>query len=185
MIGALFGMETLIPIAYFLLVFGVGLIGMGSFVVESGSMEPSIRIGSLVYVDQSFDAKEIAPDEVIAFKIDGANAQACTHRVVTNDIESQIVRTKGDSNKEIDATPIPYTDIIGRVVLSIPYLGYLSYFVSKNQVCFLCVYVAILSCTSLLYCFISKKCKGVHSRERRSTYGIKESCFMQRNGIAR
>ena len=46
-----------------------------------------------------------------------------THRVVKNNVVSGTFRTKGDANEKEDPTPVPYENYIGRVALSIPYIG--------------------------------------------------------------
>ncbi len=174
-VGSVLVFEVLLPVVYLAVVFGGCLFGISTYVIESGSMEPSIQVGSLVYVDNDLEASELAPDEVIAFRVDGANAEVCTHRIIANDIESQAVSTKGDNNKEIDATPIPYANIIGRVVYRIPYLGFIAYFVSSYRIVIFFAYVLILVSTFLLYRSISKR-KSDYGKRRRNTYGIKQYC---------
>lgn len=180
LVGIVLLLEALLPALYLAIVFGGEPFGVSTYVVESGSMEPRIQVGSLVYVDRSFEAERAAPDEVIAFEIDGANAEVCTHRIVANDIESRSVRTKGDSNKEIDATPIPYTSIIGRVVLSIPHLGFIAYRVSEYRLVVVIAYVLILAATLLVHRSIQRKRKRTFGLRRRNTYGIKDQCREQR-----
>lgn len=176
LLGVLFVIETLIPAVYLAIVFGGGLFGLSTYVIESGSMEPVIKTGSLVYVERDVDAKSIAPGEVIAFKIDGASADVCTHRIVSNDVESRTIRTKGDSNKEIDATPIPYSSIIGRVVFSIPYLGFVAYLVTDLRAYIFLSYVIVLIATFAAHRFvIEQETKDIRSR-RMNTYGIKRYC---------
>ena len=163
-VGSVLVFEVLLPVVYLAVVFGGCLFGISTYVIESGSM-----------VDNDLEASELAPDEVIAFRVDGANAEVCTHRIIANDIESQAVSTKGDNNKEIDATPIPYANIIGRVVYRIPYLGFIAYFVSSCRIVIFFAYVLILASTFLLYRSISKK-KTDYGKRRRNTYGIKQYC---------
>lgn len=172
-VGAMIGLEVLLSALYVMLVFGGGLFGIAAYAIESGSMSPSMSIGALVYVDENVRASEIAPGEIVAFKIDGANTEVCTHRVVANDIESQSICTKGDSNKEIDATPIPYASIVGRVVISIPYMGFIARIISSNRFVVVGVYGGILIVTSALYCLVDRSVKQKRYSKRGNTYGIK------------
>lgn len=95
------------------------LAGYEIFNVESGSMEPDIPAGSVVYVRDA-DPAEIQPEEVIAFTREG---QQIVHRVTENWIvEGQFV-TKGDANPIEDLANVPYSDFIGRVTYHIPFLG--------------------------------------------------------------
>lgn len=90
--------------------------GYKSFVVLSGSMEPSIRIGDLVVVHQQI---EYLPHDVITFNSE--NGHIVTHRVVSNNGGSIV--TKGDANRTEDDGLIEPRSIIGRVVFSVPQAG--------------------------------------------------------------
>ena len=46
-----------------------------------------------------------------------------THRVVANDPQSKELETKGDANNGMDILPVPYGEVIGKVVFSVPLLG--------------------------------------------------------------
>ncbi|MCL4367353.1 signal peptidase I, partial [Patescibacteria group bacterium] len=89
------------------------------FVVQSGSMEPAIKTGSLVVVKPS---ENYLPDDVITFK-DGNNT--VTHRLMKVDYNDGIVyQTKGDANNTPDLQQIRADKVIGKVIFNIPFLGY-------------------------------------------------------------
>jgi len=92
-------------------------------IVQSGSMEPAIRTGSVVAVKP--EARYKAGD-VITFGDKGKD-KTTTHRIV--DIEVVTGKTyfitKGDANKTEDASKVPEEKVIGKVQASIPYAGYL------------------------------------------------------------
>ena len=94
-------------------------LGYEVFNVETGSMEPAIPVGSVVYVE-AVEPRAVDPGEVIAFYSNGA---VITHRVVMNQYFYEEFVTKGDANDKEDINPIPYTDLIGRVKYHIPVLG--------------------------------------------------------------
>ena len=96
--------------------------GIQSYVVVSGSMEPSIPVGSLVYV-KGCDPQNIAPGEVIMFYKTRQADVTVTHRVVENHPEDGELITKGDANPSNDVFPVPYNNILGIVLLHIPVLG--------------------------------------------------------------
>jgi len=90
--------------------------------VLSGSMEPAIKTGSLVVIKPK---EEYRIGEVITFQFKGKNP--ITHRIVDIEIvdgKPQYI-TKGDANKSPDARKVKKEEVIGRVLFSIPYLGYL------------------------------------------------------------
>jgi len=98
--------------------------------VLSGSMEPAIKTGSIV-VSKSFNDYKIG--EVITFKNDGGGDIPTTHRIVEMEVAKgvPIYTTKGDANNAADGKRIYKKQIIGKVVLNIPFLGYAINFVKK------------------------------------------------------
>ena len=96
--------------------------GFQIYNVISGSMEPAIPTGSLVYV-RSVDPGDVEEDDVIAFYSSVDTGAIVTHRVVENHKVSGEFITKGDANEENDPLPVEYDYLLGEVSLSIPYLG--------------------------------------------------------------
>ena len=54
-----------------------------------------------------------------------------THRVVEIDSETQRFTTKGDANDAVDGSPVHFNNLIGKPVFCIPYLGYVSNFLTN------------------------------------------------------
>ena len=96
-------------------------VGISSYTVLTGSMEPAVPVGSLVYA-KAADPASLSIGDIIVF-YDGRDTIPVTHRVVENQADSNQVITKGDANTSNDIAPIPYNNIIGKVVLCVPYLG--------------------------------------------------------------
>lgn len=99
-----------------------GVFGFHMFHVISGSMEPTIKVGSLIYVHEG-QPEEIEEDDIIAFYSSVEDGSIITHRAVKNNVVSGTFTTKGDANDGEDPTPVPYDNYIGKVVLTIPYVG--------------------------------------------------------------
>jgi signal peptidase len=98
--------------------------GIRAFHVETGSMTPTIPVGSLVVVRHQ---DGYAVNDVITFRLEN-NAEAfVTHRVASieqdDDINKLLYETKGDANKTVDPEKVPITRVVGRVVWHAPYLG--------------------------------------------------------------
>ena len=93
-------------------------------IVQSGSMEPAIPTGSLVLVKAE---ERYQTDDVITFTTRGVSDVPTTHRVVRDALQAGdlVYYTKGDANNDIDPEPVRPENIIGKVVFSVPYLGYL------------------------------------------------------------
>jgi signal peptidase len=88
-------------------------------------MEPSIKTGSVVFI-KYLPAERIAVGDIINFQ----NGKSITHRVVEVKKEGNeyIFITKGDTNNSSDINPVGASQVQGKVIFSIPYLGYLSFF---------------------------------------------------------
>ncbi len=95
------------------------LLGYEVYVVISGSMEPAIPLGSALYMEAAAP-EDVAAGDVIAFYDRGA---VITHRVVENHVVEGEFITKGDANAENDMTPVAYGNLIGRMAVSVPFLG--------------------------------------------------------------
>ena len=96
-----------------------------SYIVQSGSMEPAIGTGSVVFV-ADVPADTITEGDVITFS-DSRAGPTTTHRVVEKyQGETSIrFRTKGDANENLDPEPVYRDEIVGVVTLSVPLAGYL------------------------------------------------------------
>lgn len=122
-----------------------GVVGADhTYVVKSGSMEPAIQTGSVVYV-KSVPAEDIQEGDVITFA-DSRTGPPTTHRVIDKRGSGDSLRfiTKGDANEEADVEPVYPDQIIGVVMFSIPYLGYAVEFMSTKLGWFLFVVIPVL-----------------------------------------
>lgn len=91
-------------------------------IVQSGSMEPAIPTGAVVIVKPT-DRYQI--DDVVTFG--DKDKIPTTHRIISERIDSGRYRftTQGDANEDPDIAEISDKDIIGKVVLHLPFLGYI------------------------------------------------------------
>ena len=108
-------------------------VGIQSYVVVSGSMEPSIPVGSLAYAKPVEPATLQTGDVIVFYSTNAVSdgtgqggAIPITHRVVENHTEESEIITKGDANESVDIYPAAYANILGKVFAHIPKLGYLA-----------------------------------------------------------
>ena len=98
--------------------------------VISGSMEPKIKMGSVVVVKPADDYKI---GDVITFGTISKTKSPTTHRI--NDIRvidgKPIYITKGDVNNAPDTRQVQKKDVIGKVLFDVPYVGYAVDFAKK------------------------------------------------------
>jgi len=112
-----------------------GLLGhsIRAFTVTSGSMEPTLHVGSVVFT-KSTDS--INNGDVISFKVNGDKDNIVTHRVLAqqfDEFNNPYYLTAGDSNEEVDRWQVQPSHIIGKEFFTVPYLGYFANFVKTPK----------------------------------------------------
>lgn len=127
---------------------GVRLIGLTPYAVLSGSMEPELHVGSLVYV-RGVDPFELEEGDVVTFMLD--EDTLATHRIVEvvpdeGDPEVVRFRTKGDANEAADGSLVHCKNVVGEAVFSVPCLGYVADLVQGPPGC----YLAVAACAVLV-----------------------------------
>ena len=100
-----------------------------SYVVLSGSMEPAIKVGSIVVVSEATSGS-IEEGDIITYKDSSwtqENPSLTTHRVVNIETEQSkaYFETKGDANEDPDPSLVSENRVVGRVMFSIPFIGYI------------------------------------------------------------
>ena len=100
------------------------LFGVKVKAVVSGSMEPEIPVGSIVYV---VPTQQVVVGDVVTYKT--KTDVYVTHKVIY--AEDGVLQTQGTANDVADA-PITADSILGKVRLHIPLLGYVVLFVSSG-----------------------------------------------------
>ena len=102
------------------------------YTVISGSMEPEIPVGSLVYVEGA-QPEDMEVGDVVAF-YGGRDANAIiTHRVVENRLIMGEFITKGDANQTNDMNPVDYDNFIGKVEWSLPEVGVIAQILTGRE----------------------------------------------------
>ena len=99
-------------------------------VVKSGSMEPYIKTGGIVVIRPE---GTYSIGDVVTFGKDTKTQIPTTHRIVNINGTGPLrtFTTKGDANEEADPVVTRLSDISGKVVLTMPYLGYILDFAKK------------------------------------------------------
>lgn len=106
-------------ICFILLSARMSLWGLRSYTVVTGSMAPAISAHSLIFTFPSSYGK----GDIITFQ--RANITV-THRII--DIKNDLFVTKGDANKTADTQPVRKSDIVGKTIIIIPFLGKIATF---------------------------------------------------------
>jgi len=99
------------------------LFGIKMYSVLSGSMEPVLSVGDLIYV-VPVNPEKIEEGDVISFVLN-EELLVATHRVTAVDTENMRFTTKGDANNTEDAGTVLFGNVIGVEKFSLPKVGYL------------------------------------------------------------
>lgn len=104
-----------------------------SYVVLSGSMEPTISTGDAVLVAEQ-SPESIERGDIITFATED-EATPTTHRVVEiiQTDEGREFVTKGDANENRDPQQVSDRNIIGTLAFSIPFIGYVIKFAGTQM----------------------------------------------------
>ncbi len=117
------------------------------YTVQSGSMEPTIRTGSIVLVKPE---RGYTVGDVITSKFINFPNQTFTHRIKSAKIiEGKIFyETKGDANQAPEPQLTPSENVLGKVMLSFPLLGYPVAF-AKTQAGL--IFLIVIPATLIIY----------------------------------
>lgn len=117
------------------------------FIILSGSMSPSIPTGSVVLVQpqQTYDI-----GDVVTFRGSGDQKTFVTHRIIGVEQGQGGLSyiTQGDANRAPDGGNIPREAIQGKVVLTLPYIGYFVQYIKTPQGF---IFLVIVPATILIY----------------------------------
>lgn len=90
-------------------------------VVISGSMEPAIPAGALIFIKRA-DFQDLTVGDVITYRLKAGETRV-THRIIEKNTGSRSFVTKGDANDTADGAAVDYARVEGKVMWSLPRLG--------------------------------------------------------------
>lgn len=131
------------------------LAGYKLVVIETGSMEPILHVGSLCYVKE---ASIIHENDIVTYFTGEDNDVLVTHRVIGINMDGTY-RLKGDNSNMEDKNRVTDENIMGVTKFNVPYMGYLVQFLATVNGKVLTVgFIVVLSLlTELLDILIKRK----------------------------
>lgn len=127
-------------------------------VVLTGSMEPSFKVGSIVYYKRT-NIKDLKVGDAITFKL--KDGTIVSHRIEKINDDSFV--TKGDANNTVDHDPVPFERVLGKdTKFCIPLVGYYVRFVNSNL--FVLIPIILILISEFL---LSNKNFDIDNEERR------------------
>jgi signal peptidase I len=129
--GLVSGLAVLAAVAYAVLF----VAGYRPVVVYSGSMEPTLGVGSLALVER-VPSERVRVGDVLTFADPAQRRRLVTHRVVevVQRPEGGLAyRTKGDANTHRDPWAIALPAEAGRLAFDVPYVGYALWYAKTRE----------------------------------------------------
>ena len=139
--GVLGGFQAITALALLVLVAGLlagtlpAFVGYESFVVLSGSMEPTLRVGDLAVVGP-VRQDELEIGDVITYRTAQRPDLVVTHRLIgitTDERGRPTLQTKGDANDSADQVLTEPGAVLGRVAYGVPKAGYVVEFARRPE----------------------------------------------------
>jgi len=139
-----------------------------AYVVLSGSMHPAIKIKDIVITKKVAEEKLDVNDVITFISPDNRfGGISITHRIIEKyydeSIGSYTYRTKGDFNTTADNALVPNENILGKVILKIPKLGYIQEILSSKGGMIILI---LIPCLSILSYDIMKIFKSIGKKTK-------------------
>jgi len=139
------------------------ILGYRYYTVLTPSMTPSILEGSVVFV-KLMAPSELKEGDIITYSASKDGKIVVTHRIeeIINDEDGLRFITKGDANNSTDLNPVLSSQVIGKVNLSIPYLGNILAYIQKNIWLVVALIIALMIIIEMIFYLVSlrNKLKG-------------------------
>lgn len=112
----------------YLIIFIPKLFGYNPLVVISGSMEPTLKVGGLLYYEE-IDINDFKEKDILVYEL---KDHIISHRVIEH-LDNGFI-TKGDANNSYDSSIVSDNQVLGRGTnWSIPFLGYYADFIFRHK----------------------------------------------------
>lgn len=107
-------------------------LGIKTYVIVSGSMQPELNIGDIAIVKET-DSLNLKERDIISFR---EGESVVTHRIEQLQLTDTEIKyqTKGDNNNTVDQHLVESSNIEGKMIAKIPYLGYVLIFLQNKYV---------------------------------------------------
>lgn len=135
--------------------------------VLSGSMEPAIQKGSIIVIQPKENYQK---NDVITVSEPSNPKVSLTHRIIDTNTEKGNTRyvTKGDANDTPDLELKPKSSVLGKVILTVPLLGYVTTFgKTREGLIFLIIIPATLITYSELLVIKRELARIISTKTRR------------------
>lgn len=116
----------------------------GIYIIASDSMVPALDFQDAIVIHRTNSSYKVG--DIVTFSLDSYyDGKLITHRIVEKEKKNKnfVYTTKGDHNSSVDPISVSEEDIYGKVILSVPKLGYIQDFVSSFFLYFLLIFLIL------------------------------------------
>jgi len=102
-----------------------------ALIVTSGSMEPAVKTGSVVFTVKT---ENYLPGDIVSFTIGEDSKNLITHRIIHKIYDTGLnptYLTSGDANEDLDTWTLTDKNIKGKVIFTVPHIGYVANFAKE------------------------------------------------------
>lgn len=143
-------------------------LGIKTYVIISGSMQPELKIGDIVVV-KKITQEDLKIGDIISFRHGQSVITHRISRIIEEDGERKYI-TKGDFNNAEDSESVTYNNIEGKVIRSVPQFGKIALMLQDKIVI---IFLIIVLYIYLVYSGELKK-KKMQRRMKRIDYEKKK-----------
>ncbi|MGN1411906.1 MAG: signal peptidase I [Oscillospiraceae bacterium] len=123
------------------------LFGIECYVVKSGSMEPTLNVGSLTYIDTNKTSLNVG--DIAVYKITQDNNETLViHRVISKTDDGY--QFQGDANQVADANLVKQNQIVGSYIFQIQKVGFILARFNPDMITKLIILLVILNVSVIL-----------------------------------
>lgn len=138
----------------------------GAYVIVSPSMVPTIKVQDAILIKRTDDLK--VGDICTYFSRNPKYpGKMITHRIVGTNIDStgnKVYIFKGDNNYSADELAVSKDQIYGKVIMKIPKIGYIQYFLSQAYGWIIAI---VVPCVGIITFDIMKLVKNMSTKKKK------------------
>lgn len=135
---------------------------LNAYIIISPSMEPTIKVEDAIIIMRK-EPEKLEKGDIITFLSNDPrySGLTITHKIVgieKSESGNIFFRTKGDNNNTEDATLVPSDNVYGKVILKIPKIGYIQYFLTQS---YGWIILVVIPCLGIVIFDIIKLIKSI------------------------
>ncbi len=137
----------------------------GAYVIVSTSMEPIIHVQDAIVIKR-VDEPKIGDVCTYLSKDPRWLGIKITHRIIGIDVDengNRVYIFKGDANNVADQMPVELSQIYGKVIMKIPKIGYIQYFLSQAYGWIIAI---VIPCVGIITFDVIKLVKTMQQKRR-------------------